>query len=337
MDTKLFRLILPAMFGLAFATAMTGGTVAQTSCVHPPIGLISWWPGDGNADDLVDRNSGTLQNGATFASGFVTSGNDQAFSFDGTGSYVLVPHNANLNVQSHSIEAWIRTPDFTPPISFLTILSKTTPAPFKISFGLFVRGFHPKPEDFPPGSLVGALTQPENNILESNGAANVTDGHFHHVAVTYDAPTGVLRVYVDGKLDGQTELDPGTLPNTHNLPASIGADLSVDGGNPDTFFNGLIDELALYKRALSALEIKAIFDAGSAGKCKLPSAFLCYDIKVAKGEPRSERREVLVFNQIEQAVGGRVFILKKPKLLCVRSEFEDLGGAGNGRRKKDDD
>ncbi len=45
-----------------------GGAVAQAqSCAPPPAGLIAWWPGDGNAQDIVGSNDGTLVNGATFA------------------------------------------------------------------------------------------------------------------------------------------------------------------------------------------------------------------------------------------------------------------------------
>ena len=37
---------------------------AQT-CVQPPSGLVSWWPGDGTAEDIQGVNDGTLKNGAT--------------------------------------------------------------------------------------------------------------------------------------------------------------------------------------------------------------------------------------------------------------------------------
>ena len=57
-----------------------GGHVAAQTCVDPPEGLISWWPAEGNADDILGDNDGTLVNGATFAPGMV----GQAFSFDGT-------------------------------------------------------------------------------------------------------------------------------------------------------------------------------------------------------------------------------------------------------------
>jgi hypothetical protein len=72
-------------------------------CTAPPPGLVSWWPGDGNANDIVDGNNGTLQNGAAFGVGNV----GQAFSFAKGTAAVLVPHNANLNFADFTIESWI--------------------------------------------------------------------------------------------------------------------------------------------------------------------------------------------------------------------------------------
>src|SRR6266545_3162494 len=46
-------------------------------CVPPLSGLVSWWPGEGNANDLVGSNNGTLLNGVSFAEGIV----GQAFNF----------------------------------------------------------------------------------------------------------------------------------------------------------------------------------------------------------------------------------------------------------------
>jgi hypothetical protein len=39
------------------------------TCFPPPAGMVAWWPGDGNANDVVGGNNGTVQNGATFAPG----------------------------------------------------------------------------------------------------------------------------------------------------------------------------------------------------------------------------------------------------------------------------
>ncbi|MFQ5973944.1 MAG: hypothetical protein ACE5Q3_16580 [Alphaproteobacteria bacterium] len=78
--------------------------VAQT-CVQPPAGLVSWWPGDGNASDIQDANDGTLQNGATFDTGFI----GQAFSLDGVDDHVQVPNSNTLKlVQQVTVDAWVK-------------------------------------------------------------------------------------------------------------------------------------------------------------------------------------------------------------------------------------
>ncbi len=76
------------------------------NCVKPPSGLISWWPGDGDANDITGGNHGTLQNGVTFAAGLV----GQAFSFVGPFDIVRVSHDPSLNVGTGdvTIDAWIK-------------------------------------------------------------------------------------------------------------------------------------------------------------------------------------------------------------------------------------
>jgi hypothetical protein len=73
-------------------------------CVQPPQNMISWWPGESNADDFIGANHGALMAGATIVPGMV----GQAFSFDRTGGYVEVPHNPSLNpTTSLTVSAWI--------------------------------------------------------------------------------------------------------------------------------------------------------------------------------------------------------------------------------------
>lgn len=73
--------------------------------IPPPPGLVSWWPGDGNALDIVNENHGELWNGATFAPGKV----DQAFSFDGIDDVVYAYPGAGINdLQELTIDAWVR-------------------------------------------------------------------------------------------------------------------------------------------------------------------------------------------------------------------------------------
>ena len=82
----------------------------------PPTGMVSWYPGDGNANDIVGTNDGTL-NGVTFTAGKV----GQAFSFNGTDAYVRVLDNANLypGAGPFTVDAWIKTTQMSPGNAFV--------------------------------------------------------------------------------------------------------------------------------------------------------------------------------------------------------------------------
>ena len=64
--------------------------------IQPLSGLVSWWPGDGTAEDIVGGNHGTLLNGATFAPGVV----GQAISFDGLDDYVEIGDISDFEITS---------------------------------------------------------------------------------------------------------------------------------------------------------------------------------------------------------------------------------------------
>src|SRR5438477_11049331 len=78
---------------------------ARPTCVPPPPDMVSWWPGDGNTDDIMDGNSGAFVGNATYATGEV----GQAFSFDGS-NYVQVPDAANLDFAPNApitVDMWV--------------------------------------------------------------------------------------------------------------------------------------------------------------------------------------------------------------------------------------
>src|SRR5437764_14331836 len=63
----------------------TNNDVAQT-CTTPPPNMVSWWRGDGNANDIHGSNNGTLKNGPT-----LTRGQDgKGISIDGVNDHVQV-------------------------------------------------------------------------------------------------------------------------------------------------------------------------------------------------------------------------------------------------------
>jgi len=82
----------------------------------------------------------------------------------------------------------------------------------------------------------------------------VNDNQYHHVAAVLDPTENVIRIYVDGVLEGTGT--PGAFNADSSGPLRI--------GNQETtrYFDGIIDEVRIYNRALSSDEIKAIYLSG---------------------------------------------------------------------------
>src|SRR5262249_14256211 len=102
-----------------------------------------------------------------------------------------------------------------------------------------------------------------NTNVEVRSNAVIPLNEFTHVAGTYDGTT--MRLYVNGVLDSSATTTLGPLQIT-STPLIIGS--SQRNGVEQTFFQGLVDEVEIFNRALTPDEILAIYSAGSSGKCK---------------------------------------------------------------------
>jgi hypothetical protein len=236
-------------------------------CVTPPAGLVSWWPGDGHANDIADGNHGTLVGGAAYAPGKV----GLAFSFDGLTGRVRAPEvGANLDGFSQlTLDAWIR-PTRLSPVGSQGIVTKynTLTSNDAVSYYL---------NEVESGKLRLAVFDrallPSRFAVYTSNAPVVALGVFTHVAGVWSGgfAAGDFRLYMNG-----TEV-PGTLVLTglplamddNTTPVNIGAfEASLTNAGPFGHFQGQIDEVEIFNRALTAAEIASIAAADSAGKCK---------------------------------------------------------------------
>ena len=107
----------------------------------------------------------------------------------------------------------------------------------------------------------GKLVVEINRSVQARSGTSVTDGQWHHVAITYDGL--VESVYVDGARQRHMTNGTGSIPpNSYDL--TIGMNL-VDP-NPkynevDASFDGLMDEPMIFNRALSPNEVKFLFES----------------------------------------------------------------------------
>ncbi len=240
----------------------------KPTCTPPPSGMVSWWQGDGNANDIRGGNNGTLQGSATFAAGKV----GQAFSFNGTTDYVSVPDNANLYPQagSFTVDAWIRTTKATGFQVIITHYECAGNCPSNSANSVYDLYVH-------DDKLEGEIRDTTGADQVLTGTHTVTDGKFHHVAMLRDmeANPKQMVLYLDGNIEVSATLIPtGVLKDDDGEadPVTIGTVIqnNVNGcGCPIEFFSGVIDEVEYFSRALSLPEIQGIFNADSAGKCKV--------------------------------------------------------------------
>ena len=102
----------------AVTSVVANLSITNTACATPPSGLLAIWPAEGSANELLAGGGGTLQNGATLASGEV----GQGFALSGASQYVQTPHDSRwaFGTQSFSLELWASFADASGSPVFLS-------------------------------------------------------------------------------------------------------------------------------------------------------------------------------------------------------------------------
>jgi Concanavalin A-like lectin/glucanases superfamily/Immunoglobulin domain len=227
------------------------------SCVNPPGDIGGWWTGDLGIVDSIGGNNAVLVGSAGFGVGKV----NQGFSFDGNG-YLVLKASSQIDLGTaagFTIETWIKP---STVVGQWAVFEWNSGGPSGVSLYLSV---------IPPyGSGNGCLCA---NLVDTAGAAHVLttaagliqENQFQHIALTYDKTSGGAALYLNGTLASFQLLGSFVPRTSYDLLVGYG----VSSGTPAAFV-GSVDEISLYRRALSQTEIANIFNAGSAGKCHAP-------------------------------------------------------------------
>ena len=229
----------------------------QASCVTPPSGLVGWWPAEGNANDIIGGDNGSLQGGAAFAPGKV----GQGFRFDGTNGFVQIPDSAALKPANVTVEAWVWLDPNLPANrgGEQIVFKKNTWTAWFEGYSL-LKGTLDNGNSTYSDRFQFCVSRTGNQVA-INSQTIVQRGVWYHVAATYDGTQS--RLYVNGVLEASAT--PGFALDYDTTPVFIGT--TGTWAPYLNMFGGVIDETSIYNRALASNEIAAIYNAGSAGKC----------------------------------------------------------------------
>lgn len=231
----------------AFAVwlCLTANVMAQVPNYVPTNGLVGWWPFNGNAnDESGNGNNGTV-NGATLtADRFGNS--SKAYNFDGINDDISVQGLQNININSKiSISAWINTNQIS---TSKNIVSKY--GGFNDAFSLDIESTTVK-FNVSPGSA-NWNTCFNNNI-------NLTTNSWHHIVSTYDFANNVFKIYFNGLNVGSINA-PFQLGNANNIPVLFGHCYDPNNIVSSQRFNGKIDDIGIWNRALTEQEILDLYN-----------------------------------------------------------------------------
>ena len=187
--------------------------------------------------------------GATLSTDWQISEGQYGLNFDGSDNNVRIDRNI-LENPAQTATAWIRGTTF--PGAYNTVICKNEES--NRYWTILVKS---------NGKMAYYVRANTPVFVDGTGASTLATGRWYFVALSYSATAG-LTGYVDGVIDGTAAANGS--PTTGSTFANIGShSQALAGGSSGRFFNGLIDDVKVYNRVLSANEIRQLYQLGRGG------------------------------------------------------------------------
>jgi len=237
-------------------TSTAGGDTLRT-------GLVGWWTFDGAnlktnvIDSSGQGNHGRLVGFGATSSAVIGGKMGQALKFDGVNDYVSVPDTGtSLDFNASSTYAWSSWIKFTGSTSgYKCYLSKDTPVKGG-GFNLCINQTSNTADIIICKYLTGI-----NWTCSSGLSLNIPINSWNNITVNYNGITGNWGIYKNGNLMGTINY---YVANDLSAKYYIGSGNDGNGilQGPLYFWKGYIDDVRVYNRALSATEIKQLYNMG---------------------------------------------------------------------------
>ncbi len=232
--------------------ALDSAEIAQLALMGTSAGLVGYWKLDETSgttayDSSPIGNNGTLTS-MDPSSDWVTGKIDGGLEFDGNNDRVIIADNDTLdNTQYLTVSVWAypTTLDGNPRCP----VSKRVDPSTQYSYSLF----------FYTGNRLFVDISGNDNRFSTNRV--FTPNQWYHLAVVFDGTqpsASRVKVYVDGALDKTATESSSTIPNTSSQLV-----IGLLSGNNSGYFRGIIDDVRIYRKALSESQIQALYNMGN--------------------------------------------------------------------------
>ncbi len=213
--------------------------------VPPALGLEALWTMNGTMADSSGNNHLILGSTPAWGEGRFS----EALCFDGKDDFADAGSSSFGLSNEVSISLWVKPNG----------LNTNRNSQVLIQRGLYVYPFMIRLEGNRPRACI--RTKSGTNYLY--GVESLTADAWNHLALTYS--NGTMTLYVNGKPNSKSTL-PGEIVTQSNQKTTLG--MSPMLSNP---FNGCLDEVRIYSRALAEIEIKTLLENGDTPPAPLPA------------------------------------------------------------------
>ena len=211
-----------------------------------PSGLISWWRFEGGTQDEIGVNHGNIYGDVQFVDGM----HGQGASFDGVNDYVETGVTAGeFPTGSFTIMAWVNSVSNSLHMTFVGVDGVNAGS----SALFYLQRDHPGHGD---GWYFIVVDVGDSEYGDKFGGG-VNNSQWYHIAAVYDNSSKEVEIFVDGVGTGS----PATFPQVRDIADSnmlIGA--GYYGGSITDDYQGIIDEVMLFDRALTDEEVESLYN-----------------------------------------------------------------------------
>ncbi|MFN8155252.1 MAG: LamG-like jellyroll fold domain-containing protein [Bacteroidia bacterium] len=251
--------------------SMALSLTAQVPNYIPTNGLVGWWPFNGNANDESGNGNNGVVIGATLDDD--RFGNPaSAYNFNGTTNYIEVPHSSSLTftASNQSISFWINLPLIpSPQGNDMGIFSKTNQNLAIDPTGNSNAGFEVTFGQYPSNNLYHRY---KNGSSSPWGMTMLPNSHFAinqwcHVVCVINKNIDSAFAYFNGNLIDAKLLNSATSIGSNNLALLMGKGYWTSNGIPSNYFNGKLDDIGIWNRALTQQEITNLYTSSTPPLC----------------------------------------------------------------------